>query len=182
VEDVLTPELSDGVVLLRPLTRSDGHDHLASEDQELVRWLNGGAGTVDTVARHIAAAQEMWMAGGPTLSFAIRSAQDDRLAGTIDIQLQPDHAPQGFANLAYGLYAPYRGRGWASRAVELAVEFLNRRGGTSDVLIRVDPANTASIAVAMRTSFSVYAEPKDTPDAHIWYRRNLALVPASGRC
>ena len=177
--DVLNPQLRDGVVLLRPLTRSDAPDHLAGEDEELVRWLNGGPGTVETVARHIAAAQEMWMAGGPTLSFAIRSALDDRLAGTIDIQMQPDHAPQGFANLAYGLYAPYRGRGWASRAVELAVEFLSRRGGTSDVLIRVDPANRASIAVAKRTGFSVYAEPKDTPDAHIWYRRNLHELPVN---
>jgi RimJ/RimL family protein N-acetyltransferase len=173
VEDVLTPELSDGVVLLRPLSRPDAHDHLAGEDEELVRWLNGGPGTVETVARHIAAAQEMWMAGGPTLSFAIRSARDGWLAGTIDIQLQPDHAPRGFANLAYGLYAPFRGRGWASRAVELTVEFLGRCDGASDALIRVDPANPASIAVATRAGFSVYAEPPETPDAHIWYRRNL---------
>ena len=106
MQDVLTPMLSDEVILLRPLSRSDAHDHLAGEDEELVRWLNGGPGTVDTVARHIAAAQEMWMAGGPTFSFAIRSALDDRMAGTIDVQLQPDHAPRGFANLAYGLYAP----------------------------------------------------------------------------
>ena len=56
MEDVLTPELSDGVVLLRPLSRSDACDHLAGEDEELVRWLNGGPGTVDTVARHIVAA------------------------------------------------------------------------------------------------------------------------------
>ena len=173
MQDVLTPELSDEVVVLRPLSRSDAHHHLAGEDEELVRWLNGGPGTVDTVARHIAAAQEMWMAGGPTFSFAIRSALDDRLAGTIDVQLQPDHAPRGFANLAYGLYAPYRGRGWASRAVELAVEFLRRRDDTTDVLIKVEPGNSASIAVANRTGFSVYAEPPGTPDAHIWYRRGL---------
>jgi RimJ/RimL family protein N-acetyltransferase len=116
----------------------------------------------------------MWLAGGPTFSFAIRSALDDRLAGTIDVQLKPDHAFQGFANLAYGLYAPYRGRGWASRAVELAVRFLLRRDDTTDVLIRVEPANSASIAVANRTGFSVYAEPPSTPDAHIWYRRSLS--------
>ena len=173
VEAVLTPELRDEVVVPRPLSRSDAHDHLAGEDEELVRWLNGGPGTVDTVAQHIAAAQEMWMACGPTFSFAIRSALDDQLAGTIDVQLQPENAPRGFANLAYGLYPPYRGRGWASRAVKLAVEFLRRRDDMTDVLIRVDPGNSASIAVANRTGFSVYAEPPNTPDAHIWYRRGL---------
>jgi RimJ/RimL family protein N-acetyltransferase len=174
VQDVLVPELSDGVVLLRPLSWSDAQDHLAGEDEELVRWLNGGPGTVDTVASHIATAQDMWLAGGPTFSFAIRSALDDRLAGTIDVQLKSDHAPRGFANLAYGLYAPYRRRGWASRAVELAVRFLRRRDDTTDVLIRVEAANSASIAVANRAGFSVYAEPPDTPDAHIWYRRSLS--------
>jgi RimJ/RimL family protein N-acetyltransferase len=177
VQNVLVPELSDGVVALRPLSWSDAQDHLAGEDEELVRWLSGGPGTVDTVARHIAAAQHMWLAGGPTFSFGIRSALDDRLAGTIDVQLKPDHAPQGFANLAYGLYAPYRGRGWARRAVELAVRFLRRRDDTTDVLIRVEPANSASIAVANRTAFSVYAEPPNTPDAHIWYRRSLSERP-----
>ena len=174
VQDVLVPELSDGVVVLRPLSWSDAQDHLAGEDEELVRWLSGGPGTVDTVARHIATVQDMWLAGGPTFSFGIRLALDDRLAGTIDVQLKPDHAPQGFANLAYGLYAPYRGRGWASRAVELAVRFLRRRDDTTDVLIKVEPANSASIAVANRTGFSVYAEPPNTPDAHIWYRRSLS--------
>ena len=54
------------------------------------------------------------------------------------------------------------------RAVELAIEFVRRRDDTTDVLIEVESGNSASIAVANRTGFSVYIEPPGTPDGHIW--------------
>jgi hypothetical protein len=44
--------LTDGTATLRPLRPADAAAHLAGEDDELVKWLNGGAGTAATVRAH----------------------------------------------------------------------------------------------------------------------------------
>jgi len=73
--------------VLRPLTLADAADHLAGEDAELVRWLSGGIGTAETVERYIRDVQQMWSDKGPIFTFGVRTAADDALIGTIDIQL-----------------------------------------------------------------------------------------------
>ncbi|HZA16635.1 MAG TPA: GNAT family N-acetyltransferase [Pseudonocardiaceae bacterium] len=72
---------------------------------------------------------------------------------TIDVQLRQPYATQEQANLAFGLYPAWRGRGLATRAVLLAIRFLHERTNIEQALIRVDPANTASSAVARRAGF-----------------------------
>lgn len=166
-------ELNDGVVTLRPLQLDDAADHLAGEDAELVRWLSGGPGTEDTVRACVERAQQMWANHGPIFTFAIRSSACDSLAGTIDVQLgQPAYRP-GQANLAYGLYPKWRGRGLATRAVNLALEFLRSQAGVNSALIRVEPGNASSVFVAMRAGFTLVAHSTETADGHDWFEHEI---------
>lgn len=161
--------LSDGVIVLRPLQVVDAADHLAGEDAELVRWLNGGTGTTESVRNYVEHVQQMWANHGPIFTFAIRSALDDTLAGTIDVQLDQDAYRPNQANLAYGLYPAWRGRGFATRAVNLALDFLRPNAAVRSALIRVEPDNASSAAVATRTGFTLTARATETADGHDWY-------------
>lgn len=76
--------LTDGVIVLRSLDVSDVATHFAGEDEELVRWLNGGPGTRVTVEAHIRACMAAWRTGGPTFNFGIRAGAPERLIGTVD--------------------------------------------------------------------------------------------------
>jgi RimJ/RimL family protein N-acetyltransferase len=146
--------LTDGVVTLRPLTLDDVDDHLAGEDAELVRWLNGGPGTRETVERYVRCAIQQWTVGGPRFSFAITSIAPAALVGTIDVDIDPQSRRPRRANLAYGLYPRWRRHGYASRAVRLAVTFLRAHPDRIDeAVISAAPANPASSAVARRAGF-----------------------------
>jgi RimJ/RimL family protein N-acetyltransferase len=142
--------ITDGVLTLAPLQLTDAAPHLAGEDAELVRWLNGGPGTLPGVESYIRSTIEQWAAGGPKLAFGIRV--DGVLAGTIDVNLAPPEA-----ELAYGLYPEWRGRGLATRAVHLACRYLRDRGDVDRVLIVTDARNRASAAVAEGAGFTLTA-------------------------
>jgi hypothetical protein len=64
--------ITDGVLTLAPLRPADAATHLAGEDAELVRWLNGGPGTLPGVEAYIRSSLDLWAAGGPKLAFGIR--------------------------------------------------------------------------------------------------------------
>lgn len=161
--------ISDGVIVLRPLNVEDAADHLAGEDAELVRWLNGGPGTEESVRRHIQHVEQMWHNGGPIFTFAVRLLAKDILAGTIDVQLHQDAYGRDQANSAYGLYPTWRGHGFATRAVRLALEFLRPEATVRWALIRADPENVSSTAVAVRAGFKLSKPAAETGDAHDWY-------------
>ncbi|WP_197024832.1 GNAT family N-acetyltransferase [Cellulomonas sp. KRMCY2] len=52
-----------------------------------------------------------------------------------------------------GFYPEARGRGLASPRVALMCTFLATRHGVREAIIRTEPANAASVAVALRTGF-----------------------------
>lgn len=165
--------LSDGVIVLRPLRVEDAVDHLSGEDAELVRWLNGGPGTTESVQRHLKHVQQMWANHGPIFTFAIRLATDETLVGTIDVQLSQATYRSDQANLAYGLYPQWRGRGFATRAVNLALEFLGPFVTVRSALIRVEPGNVSSAAVAIRAGFTLTTPAAASGDGHDWYDHAL---------
>jgi len=174
------PVLTDGVIVLRPLQLEDAQVHLAGEDEELVRWLNGGPGTLEGVRAYIGRTLDSWAADGPHFNFGIRLADTDQLVGTMDVQLAQPYLEKDQANLAYGLYPPWRRRGLATRAVLLAVGFLERRSDLTEAVIRTAPGNQRSAAVARRAGFRFSHRCRDVHDPHDWYL--LALRPdGSGR-
>lgn len=169
--------LTDGVVVLAPLDLGDVAEHLAGEDEELIRWLNGGPGTRETVEAHVRACMAAWDAGGPTITFGIRTGAPERLVGTVDAHLGLAGLEPGQANIAYGLYPHARGRGLASRAVALTCTFLAARHGVREAVIRTDPANAASAAVALRTGFRLAR--RGGEGELDWYVRVLPAASAS---
>src|SRR6476619_1033860 len=99
----------------------DAPQHLAGEDDELVKWLNGGRGNMATAVRFVADSLAMWKAGGPKLVWGIRVLATNELAGMVEANVGPglNGVDPGDANIAYGLYPEGRGRGYATRAVQL---------------------------------------------------------------
>ncbi|MEU0875510.1 GNAT family N-acetyltransferase [Nocardia brasiliensis] len=145
--------ISDGVVALRPITMADAEAHLAGEDDELARWLNGGRGTLETVARHIGRCVKQWEEHGANRTFAVLDVASGALAGTVDVHTREPYLALRQANLAYGIYPQWRKRGIATRAVELVCRYLQTADLATYAVIRVDPENHASAAVALRAGF-----------------------------
>ena len=152
--DLTSAHLTDGVITLRPFNVEDAEAHLAGEDDELVRWFSGGRGTLDRTRRWIERTRKQWQNDGPVACFVIVDH-----AGTLVgmIESNSDHAAleavdEGDANIAYGLYPSARGKGYASRAVLLVSDFLQRTG-VARAIIRVNPDNTQSLKVPVRCGF-----------------------------
>ncbi|HUI56174.1 MAG TPA: hypothetical protein VLY04_14460 [Bryobacteraceae bacterium] len=47
------PELSDGVITLRPLREENAGEHLRGEDEEMATWLSGGHSSLANVHAYI---------------------------------------------------------------------------------------------------------------------------------
>jgi RimJ/RimL family protein N-acetyltransferase len=165
--------LTDGTVTLTPLGPADFDAHLAGEDEELVRWLSGGRATPAGLRDYLARCERWWAEGGPFHNFGIRVGEDLVLAGTVDVQPGQYYLQPGQANLAYGLYPQWRGQGLATRAVILACEYATMLG-CAEAVIRCEPENARSAAVAVRAGFE-FRQRRSEPDGTIldWHVRDL---------
>jgi RimJ/RimL family protein N-acetyltransferase len=167
-------ELTDGVIRLSPLCLEDVDPHLAGEDAELVRWLSGGISTRQSVEEYIRRCMEQWEAGGLVHAFGVRAGSDE-LVGTIEVQFDQPYLQPGTVNISYGLHPAWRGRGIATRAVLLADAHAAAAGAVQAVL-RIEPGNTASIAVAQRTGYVPFRESEESDGRQfIWYTKSLSL-------
>ncbi|HEX2145925.1 MAG TPA: GNAT family N-acetyltransferase [Glycomyces sp.] len=167
--------LSDGTVTLVPLGPADFEAHFAGEDEELVRWLSGGPTTPEGLRDYLELCQRWWTQGGPFHNFGIRVGAALDLAGTVDVQIGQYYLRAGQANLAYGLYPQWRGRGLATRAVHLACRHAALLG-CAEAVIRCEPENTRSAAVATRAGFA-FRQRRSEPDGTVldWYARDLRV-------
>lgn len=150
-----TPRLGDGVVRLRPFLADDADVHLAGEGEDTVRFLSGGTSTLAGTQAWIATHRAGWETGGPALVLAVEEIASGHLAGVVEARFDvapADGAAIGAANLSYGLYPAARGRGLATRSIRLLLGELARRG-VAEAVIRVDPANPASLRLARRLGF-----------------------------
>lgn len=168
-------KLSDGIVTLSPLRLDDAEAHLAGEDEELVRRLNGGPGTREGVEAYIRHCGDQWATAGPLRAFGIRAGADEVLAGTIDLRFTAEGLAPGQVNVAYGLYPSWRGRGLATRAVLLVSRYAASEGG-QEAVIRVEPDNAASVAVAQRAGFAPGKRTRSEDGTRLhWYIRDLRI-------
>jgi len=149
------PERSDGLVRLRPLAPGDAAEHLAGEDTELWRWLTDGhPGTLDTVDALIRRSTASWRSLGPVRNFGVWDEITGALAGNCEANFAQETLAPGEVNVSYAIWPAYRGRGYATRAVELLCDYLATETDAEVAIIRVDPGNTRSIAVARRSGFA----------------------------
>jgi hypothetical protein len=121
--------VSDGVIELRPPRPGDAAVLITGRDEEWERWL--GPGSPDPRPGAC-----IWVG--------------DTIVGWVDADADSGHAwlPSDAVNVGYNVFAPYRGRGYASRAVRLLVRFLGDQTGARAAHLVIDPANTASLRVA----------------------------------
>jgi RimJ/RimL family protein N-acetyltransferase len=165
-------ELTDEVIRLSPLCLKDVDAHLAGEDAELVRWLSGGISTRQSVETYIMRCMDQWAAGGPVHAFGVRSASGE-LVGTTEVQFDRPYLRPDTVNISYGLHPAWRGRGIATRAVLLAGAHAAAAGAVQAVL-RIEPRNTASIAVAQRVGYVPFRESEEGDGRQFtWYTKSL---------
>jgi RimJ/RimL family protein N-acetyltransferase len=140
-------EWTDGVILLRPLRVEDAADHLAGEDDEMAKWLSGGRSTLATVESYIERNLESWQRGGPRRAFGVFDCASARLVGSVEVNLART-LESDQVNVSYGIHPEWRGRGLAQRALDLMREYLRANTNVRQIVLRIAPANVASIRVA----------------------------------
>jgi RimJ/RimL family protein N-acetyltransferase len=130
---------TDGVVTLRAPALGDVERLVAARDEEFFKWFGPGA----TGPRPVAC---VWV--------------DDELVGWVDFDLDPDHdwLEPGEVNVGYFLFAEARGKGYASRAVELLLEHLRRDTEHTVATLLIHPENSRSLALAHRLGFAQKGE------------------------
>jgi RimJ/RimL family protein N-acetyltransferase len=129
--------LSDGVVMIRPPTAGDLELLLAGRDDEFHRWLGPGAASP-------------W----PTGCIVV----EERIIGWVDYDLDREWLGPGEVNVGYSVFAPHRGKGYATRAVELLMRHLENDTPHRTATLLIDPENQRSLAVAGRTNFRAWGE------------------------
>jgi RimJ/RimL family protein N-acetyltransferase len=78
---------------------------------------------------------------------------DDQVTGWIDFDVARPWLETGEVNIGYSVLAPYRRKGYATRALELLLAYL---GDETDYLVAtllIDTRNERSLAVARRAGF-----------------------------
>jgi hypothetical protein len=97
---------------------------------------------------------------------------DEALAGTIDLRFAAEGLAPGQVNVAYGLYPSWRGAAWppARSSWYAASE------GGKEAVIRVEPENAASAAVAQRAGFIPGKHTHGEDGTRLdWYIRDLGI-------
>lgn len=164
------------MVRLRPLDIGDAEAQVAGEDDAMTRWLSGGRSTLAGQRQSLRRTRAAWDQGEPAFDLGIEHVGSGALVGTLGLDARLEVLRSGEVNVSYGLYPPWRGRGLASRALTLGIRLAIDRFCPSLLVIRVDPANLASIAVATRAGFARSHHTVDAHGALDWYVRTP--VPA----
>ncbi|MEV6773160.1 GNAT family N-acetyltransferase [Nocardia sp. NPDC051030] len=165
--------ISDGFIRLRPVVLADAPVYLAAEDDDLVRWYTGGRSTPEGVANYFHRCVRDWESDAPVRAFAVEDLSTGTTTGLIDAKCQLSCLAPGQANLSYGIYPPWRGRGIATHAVNLACTLLADSHFATQAVLRIAPENLASQAVAHRTHFTFSHRTDDTHGPLNWYLRDL---------
>jgi RimJ/RimL family protein N-acetyltransferase len=141
---------TDGVVELRAPEPADSERIVAERDAESFRWFGPGGGNPRPVAC-------IWVA--------------DELVGWVDYDRDDDHGwlKPGEVNVGYCVFPAARGKGYASRAVELLLEHLQRDTEHTVATLLIHPENGRSLALARRLGFVQHGEVNSEP----FFRRAL---------
>jgi len=172
MERVPIPSLNDGIIQLRPLTQADAPAHLAGEDEEMAKWLNGGRSTPATVKAAIDKFEEHWRIGGPCRAFGVFDCSNDQLIGFAEANLELLGNPAE-VNVSYGIFPPWRGRGLAERAIDLVAEYLRSATEARAIVLQIAPENGRSLRVAEKAGFARVGVYEVAEGQRVRYVRNL---------
>jgi RimJ/RimL family protein N-acetyltransferase/ADP-ribose pyrophosphatase YjhB (NUDIX family) len=145
------PQLTDGVVTLRPFRDDDVEEAVAGHDEVIAHWFGwpAGAVTAGRMRQAIADWRASYAADRAHVAFAVEA--EGVVVGSVDVRRRDP----GVGELSWALYRGHRGRGLATRAVRILIDYaLSEPGqgglGYSRVEAKVEPDNTTSLRVATR--------------------------------
>ncbi|MET8229517.1 GNAT family N-acetyltransferase [Micromonospora sp. NPDC005298] len=145
------PELSDGVVRLRPWTMSDlDCVRQAATDRRIVEATTVPVRFSEEAGRAFVRRQWGRSTDGAGVSLAVARVDTDVALGSITLLLRPQ---PGVAGLGYWLIPAGRGQGLAGRAARLLTEWALTTAGLSRVEAWVEPDNRASRRVLAAAGF-----------------------------
>jgi RimJ/RimL family protein N-acetyltransferase len=162
--------IGDAVIELRPLSIEDVEAHLAGCDRAILDSLGGGESpTASQVLQWLTTNASAWARGEELIDLGIQDKATGSLCGSVGIQRGLDYLEPGQVNLTYSLYPNWRGRGYATRAVRLAMLSARHRGGVEQFVIRVAAWNGASIRVVQRLGFRFSHTSEDEHGRLQWF-------------
>jgi RimJ/RimL family protein N-acetyltransferase/8-oxo-dGTP pyrophosphatase MutT (NUDIX family) len=143
------PTLTDGEITLRPWRDSDV-ELVPGDDEEIARWFD----YPEPASRpDLAAAVNRWHEqyddGRSVVNFAVEVEGETGPVGNVEVR-RADH---GVGHVSWTTYKPFRGRGIAPRAVRMLAAYAFTELGLERLQAEVDPQNTASARVAIRSGF-----------------------------
>lgn len=139
------PALTDGKVLLRPITSADVPAITAHcQDPEIPRWTM----VPSPYERHHA---EKFVASGEWGLAICLAGEPDVLLGCIGVPHVDDDA--GTCEVGYWVAAPARGSGLAPAALRLVATWLLQECGYRRIELSIFPGNSASERVAAKAGF-----------------------------
>jgi RimJ/RimL family protein N-acetyltransferase len=158
---------------LRPLSVADVDAQLAGQDAEIIRWVSGRRSTRDEHLIHLVDAHAAWYGGAPLFDLGIELKGDETLVGLVGLQTGMSFLRLGQVNVTYALYPQWRGRGFASEAVEAAGVLAAQIFDVGALVIRTDPENSRSAALAVRLGYCFDHQTDDDEGLLDWYVKHM---------
>lgn len=125
--------LSDGIIALRPA--APGRPHLLGPESAAPPVTVGSPES------------------DPLEIYEIVLLAENQVVGTFGVRAEAPYLRDDQAEFSYAVDPPWRGRGLATRAVILGCRYMAASGKAEEVVLRTDPANSSSVAVARRARF-----------------------------
>ena len=139
--------MTDGVVVLRAPESGDAAVLVAGRDAVFHRFMGDG---------------------DPEPSPTACVVVDGEVVGWVDYDIDRSWLDPGEVNVGYNVFAAHRGRGYASRAVELLLQHLAADTTYDTATLLIDPNNERSLALAARCRFTCVG---DLDGNRYWKRR-----------
>jgi RimJ/RimL family protein N-acetyltransferase len=130
------------VVVIRPPARGDAKELIAARDAVFHRFLGEGEDDPKPAGCIVA--------GG-------------EIVGWVDYDDYRAWRLPGEVNLGYNVFAAHRGRGYASRAVQLLMHHLAISGEYDTATLLIHPQNARSLALASRNRFTPHGDLDGNP-------------------
>lgn len=153
-------------ISLAALRPEDAQAIVDAEDHLTVRWLSEGESTLEGTEQYIVQLARDAEQGKRKRAFGVWA--DGRCVGTVEFDPDvTDGLEPRDVNIAYGVAPWFRGRGIASRAVELICAIIREQAVGARAVIRADARNPASLRVAEKAGFvhlrdvEIEAEPQE---------------------
>lgn len=145
--------ITDGIVTIRRPEPDDARAVVAGRDAEFHRWLGPG---------------------GPSPRPTACIVVDGGVVGWVDAERTQPWLREGEVNVGDNVFPDARGRGYASRGVQLLAHHLARQSGVSHLTLLIDADNTRSLALADRLAFEPRPPRQDQPAGQRFFVRPLS--------